>query len=172
MNKVIIEIKARCSDPERIREILRGQNARYVGKDHQVDTYFRVRRGRLKLREGKIENNLIYYERENTRGPKKSEVILLKTEPGSPIKSILEKALGVLAVVDKQREIYFINNVKFHIDEVKNLKSFVEIEAIGEEGAADENALLRECKHFLKLFDISDDDLITKSYSDMLIEKC
>lgn len=55
MNKVIIEIKAKCSDPERIREILRGQNARYVGKDHQVDTYFEVHRGRLKLREGKID---------------------------------------------------------------------------------------------------------------------
>lgn len=42
MNKIIIEIKAKCGDPERIREILRGQDARYVGKDHQVDTYFIV----------------------------------------------------------------------------------------------------------------------------------
>ena len=171
MNKVIIEIKARCGDPERIREVLRGQKARYMGKDHQVDTYFNVSRGRLKLREGKIENNLIYYERENIKGPKKSSVTLFKTEPGSSLKVILKKALGVLVVVDKQREIYFIDNVKFHIDDVKNLGSFIEIEAIGEEGAAAEEQLLRDCKHFLKLFNISDDDLIPKSYSDMLIDE-
>lgn len=170
MNKVIIEIKAICSNPERIREILKAQNALYVGKDQQVDTYFRVRRGRLKLREGKIENNLIYYERENKKGPKKSSVTLFKTDPVSPLKAILEKALGVLACVDKQREIYFIANVKFHIDEVKNLGSFVEIEAIGEGGAADEKELLKKCKDFLKLFNISDDDLIAKSYSDLLIK--
>ena len=170
MNKVIIEIKARCCDPKRIREILRSQNARYVGKDHQVDTYFRVSKGRLKLREGKIENNLIYYDRENIKGPKKSSVTLFNTEPASPLKTILQKALGVFVVVDKQREIYFIDNVKFHIDDVKNLGSFVEIEAIGDKESADEKELLKKCKDFLKLFNISGDDLIAKSYSDMLTE--
>ena len=34
--------------------------------------------------------------------------------------------------MDKKREIYFIHNVKFHIDNVKNLGTFIEIEAIDE----------------------------------------
>ncbi|HFD33211.1 MAG TPA: CYTH domain-containing protein, partial [Gammaproteobacteria bacterium] len=46
----------------------------------------------------------------------------------------LTAALGIFKIVDKQRRIYFIGNVKFHIDEVKGLGSFVEIEAIDEDG--------------------------------------
>jgi adenylate cyclase, class 2 len=64
MHHLIVEIKARCSDPEKIRTILRARGARFAGLDHQVDTYFRVSAGRLKLREGKIENALIFYCRE------------------------------------------------------------------------------------------------------------
>ena len=107
MKKTIIEIKARCENPDKIRKILIARNAKFIGKDHQIDTYFKVNRGRLKLREGKIENYLIHYDRENAKGPKKSSVLLFKTDPGSSLKSILTKALGVLIVVEKQREIYW-----------------------------------------------------------------
>jgi adenylate cyclase class IV len=98
-----IEIKARTNKPDRIREILKTNNADFIGIDHQVDTYFKVASGRLKLRGGNIENHLIYYERENTRGPKKSSVMLYKNNPDSNLKEMLAKSLGVLAVVDKHR---------------------------------------------------------------------
>ena len=124
-----IEIKAKTTGKDRIRNILTGLKAEYRGLDHQVDTYFNASKGRLKLREGNIENNLIYYERENLKGPKKSCYDLLKTEPGSIIKDMLSSAIGVFKVVDKKREIYFIDNVKFHIDTVQNLGDFIEIEA-------------------------------------------
>ncbi len=54
-----IEIKARCTEHDRIRDLLKARQARFVGEDHQVDTYFRTSHGRLKLREGSIERNLI-----------------------------------------------------------------------------------------------------------------
>jgi len=95
-----IEIKARTTELEKIREILKTNNADFIGVDHQVDTYFKVDSGRLKLREGNIENHLIYYERENTKGPKKSSVLLYKNNPDSNLKEMLLKSLGVLAVVD------------------------------------------------------------------------
>lgn len=56
--------------------------------------------------------------------PKKSEVILIK-DPAPSLKDILSKALGILVVVDKEREIYFIDNIKFHIDTVKHLEGFL-----------------------------------------------
>jgi len=84
---------------------------------------------------------------------------------------VLIKSLGVLVVVDKQREIYFIDNVKFHIDTVKDLGTFVEIEAIGENEKADKDELLRQCKYYMKLFKISAEDLISVSYSDLLLQK-
>ena len=61
-----IEIKAKCNKIDEIREILKSKNAISKGIDHQVDTYFNSKNGRLKLREGNIENSLIYYSRENT----------------------------------------------------------------------------------------------------------
>ena len=60
-----VEIKAGCRNAEFIRNYLQANNAELKGTDEQTDTYFEVPNGRLKLREGNIENNLIFYEREN-----------------------------------------------------------------------------------------------------------
>lgn len=165
----IIEIKAKCTNQEAIREILKSEKADYKGTDHQIDTYFNVEHGRLKLREGTIENNLIHYQRENKTGPKQSNVSLYKSEPDSTLKNVLTSALGILTVVDKQREIHFIDNIKFHVDMVKNLGTFVEIEAIDRDGSIGKDILLEQCKHYLELFNIPQDDLISNSYSDLML---
>jgi len=171
MPHVNIEIKAKSNNQDAIREILKSRNADFKGVDHQIDTYFKVNNGRLKLREGKIENHLIHYQRENKEGPKQSDVTLFKSDPKSSLKEILTKALGILVVVDKKREIYFIDNVKFHIDNVEDLGTFVEIEAIGNDGTIGKDKLLEQCQFFLDLFKISQEDLISVSYSDLLLQK-
>ena len=163
-----VEIKARCTNQDRIRNILMSKGAAFRGIDHQIDTYFNTVHGRLKLREGTIENYLIFYKRDNVAGPKQSEILLYKTIPGASLKEILRSALGVLIVVDKTREIYFIDNVKFHIDSVVDLGTFVEIEAIDTDGAIGIEELTRQCNFYRALFDIKDQDLITSSYSDLL----
>jgi len=164
-----IEIKARCADAARIREILKSHQAEYKGLDHQVDTYFKVNNGRLKLREGTIEKNLIFYHRANQKGPKKSSVNLYPVQDSPVLKELLINAMGILAVVDKYREIYFIENIKFHIDEVKSLGEFVEIEAIDKDGSISEEKLLEQCQKYVSLFGIREDDLLKESYSDMII---
>jgi predicted adenylyl cyclase CyaB len=163
---VNVEIKARAESPERIREALRQRGAEFIGLDHQVDTYFRVPRGRLKLREGNIENYLVYYEREDKKGPKESLVRLYRHHPGSGLKEILERALGVLVVVEKDREIYYIRNVKFHIDRVRGLGCFVEIEAIAQ---VREERLYRQVEEYMELFGVREQDLLPESYSDMML---
>ncbi len=164
-----VEIKARCSQVDKVRKLLESKNARFVGVDHQIDTYFKANEGRLKLREGNIENTLIHYLRPNQAGPKQSKVALYHPAPNSSLKTVLEKAMGVLTVVDKQRAIYFIDNVKFHIDEVNELGSFVEIEAIDKEGSIGQEKLLEQCNYYLQLFEIKEEDLIDRSYSDMIL---
>ncbi len=166
-----IEIKAKSNNQNKIREILKSKNANFKGVDHQIDTYFNVGFGRLKLREGNIENNLIHYNRENKEGPKQSDIILFKSAPKSKLKELLTKALGTLIVVDKKRKIYFLENVKFHIDTVKNLGTFIEIEAIDKDGLIGKEKLLEQCNYYLDLFEISKDDLISVSYSDLLLQK-
>ncbi len=165
-----IEIKARCANQAEVRTLLLSKQADYRGTDHQIDTYYQVPNGRLKLRQGNIENNLIHYTRSNQAGPKASEVTLYKAaENDESLQLLLSRALGVKVVVDKQREIYFIENVKFHIDQVEGLGHFVEIEAIDEDGSIGEVKLQEQCEHYMKLFSIREDDLIEVSYSDLLL---
>jgi adenylate cyclase class 2 len=164
-----IEIKARCPNPQRVRELLLARHAEFRGVDQQIDTYFHAPQGRLKLREGCIENSLVYYEREDQAGPKQANVSLVSLAPHSGIKEILTKVLGVLVVVEKQREIYFIDNVKFHIDVVAGLGSFVEIEAIDLDGSHDKEKLLKQCQEFMSLFTIAERELVAVSYSDLLL---
>ena len=167
MKVINAEIKASCSDPGRIRQKLIALKADFRGRDHQVDTYFRAVNGRLKLREGNIENNLIYYERPDQKGPKTSHCQLYETYPGTSLKGLLAKAMGVMTIVDKHREIYFVGNVKIHIDEVLGLGSYVEIEAQGEEGEYTETSLMEQCREIMKDLEIREGDLEKASYSDM-----
>lgn len=171
MSHLNVEIKAKCPDQERIRKVLAENNATTKGTDHQIDTYFSVPNGRLKLREGNIENALIHYQRTNQEGPKQSEVTLFECANGPALKAVLGKALPILAIVDKKREIYFIGNIKFHIDNVEGLGTFVEIEAIDIDGILGKDKLHEQCTYYLDLFQITESDLIAESYSDMVMKE-
>jgi predicted adenylyl cyclase CyaB len=169
MSYLNIEIKAKCSNPAGVRKYLQGLNAEFKGTDTQTDTYFNVPAGRLKLREGNIENNLIFYERQNQKGPKDSHFHLSAiSDPGS-MKNLLVECLGVKVAVVKKREIYYIKNVKFHIDEVQGLGSFVEIEAGNILADLTRDQLAAQCDFYMKELQIEQDDLIHNSYSDLLI---
>lgn len=170
MSYLNVEIKARCADPSFVRNYLINNSADFKGVDEQTDTYFNVSHGRLKLREGNIETNLIFYDRSNQAGPKSSHFHLVKIEDAKGLKEVLEKSIGIKMIVRKRREIYYIQNVKFHIDEVPGLGSFIEIEAGNILADKPEAALSEQCNFYLKEFKIGEEDLIAESYSDMLIK--
>ena len=169
MDILNIEIKAKCKDLNIMRTKLKELNADFKGEDRQIDTYFNCPYGRLKLRSGNIENSLIFYSRDNILGPKESDVALSEVGKDHQIKEVLTKAYGVMSEVDKKREIYFIDNVKFHLDEVKGLGTFVEVEAIDHSGVVSKDILLSQCQKYIELLGIREDDLMGKSYSDLLM---
>ena len=166
-----VEIKARCSDRSFIRNYLLSHHAEYKGVDAQTDTYFNVPNGRLKLREGNIENNLIFYERTNQPGPKNSHFHLVKVEDAAGLKEVLTRSMGIKVVVQKTREIYYIKNVKFHLDEVPGLGSFVEIEAGNILADLTQAQLKDQCDFYIREFRIRKEDLVEISYNDMLLKK-
>jgi len=169
MKLSIYEFKARLENDVRVRAALKKLRARYVGMDHQVDTYFRVPAGRLKIREGRIENALVFYQRSNAKRARQSKVELARLQRRNSIRAVLTSALGVLAVVDKRREIYFVGNVKIHLDRVRGLGKFVEVEAIARGGSL---AKVRgQARAFQKLFGISDADIVPQSYSDLILRR-
>ncbi|MEK7224384.1 MAG: class IV adenylate cyclase [Bacteroidota bacterium] len=164
-----VEIKAKCDNPSFVREYFLSNNAEYKGLDEQTDTYFNVGKGRLKLRQGNIETNLIYYERPDEAGPKNSIFKLVKVEDVTGLKSALVESIGIKVIVKKSREIYYIGNVKFHIDSVPGLGSFVEIEAGNMLADFSQEQLKQQCDFYVKEFGIKEEDLIEVSYSDLLL---
>jgi predicted adenylyl cyclase CyaB len=169
MKRLNFEFKARLRDESQVRSELKRLRARFLGRDHQIDTYFRVPTGRLKVREGRIENALIFYRRTNMARARRSMVEMALLPRRNSVRAILARALGVLAVVDKRREIYFAGNVKIHLDRVRGLGQFVEVEAITQSG--DVRKVRAQARKFQKLFAISPADIVSWSYSDMILKK-
>lgn len=168
MNNLNVEIKARYENLDKGRAILKSKNAEFKGEDYQIDTYFNVPKGRLKLREGNIENGLIYYERPDTSSPKSSKFEKCDIDTSSNLKNVLANSLSVLRVVDKKREIYFLDNIKIHLDSLEGLGTFIEFEARKIHPKHTEKYLLDQVEKCLKLFEVNNSDLCTHSYSDMI----
>jgi adenylate cyclase, class 2 len=169
MATVNIEFKAKTDKLQQLEEKLLTLNPEFIGLDNQCDTYFNVPQGRLKLREGNIENTLIYYERPDTTGAKQSDILLYQHTPDKSLKEILSRVNGVKVVVDKKRKIYFIGNVKFHFDVVEGLGTFVEVEAIDRNGDIGIEKLKEQCSFYASFFEITEHDYLAVSYSDMLL---
>ncbi|HVF97046.1 MAG TPA: class IV adenylate cyclase [Flavisolibacter sp.] len=165
------EFKATHANIAEAEKILLALNPVFIGEDHQIDTYFNVPSGRLKLREGTIENALIFYQRSNTAAAKQSDVTLYKHSRNEDLKESLATALGIKIVIDKRRRIYFIENVKFHFDTVLQLGDFIEVEAIDPTGEIGIDKLKEQCKTYQALFGIAEDSFIAESYSDLLLAK-
>jgi predicted adenylyl cyclase CyaB len=168
MNITNIEFKAMVNDLREVETRLQTLSPVFKGLDHQIDTYFNVPHGRLKLREGNIEHALIQYHRDNLAGAKESSVVLYKHKPDPALKQILTLQFGVLKVVDKQRKIYFIDHVKFHFDQVLGLGEFMEVEVINENNRFTMEELQAECKRWIGFFDILPEQFVETSYSDMI----
>ncbi|MEP7079562.1 MAG: class IV adenylate cyclase [Ginsengibacter sp.] len=170
MSHINFEFKARVEHVDEAEQKLLQLNPTFIGMDLQTDTYFKVNQGRLKLREGNIENSLIYYDRQNLAGAKQSDIILYKHQPEKALKAILTKVHGVKVIVKKQRKIYFIENVKFHFDKLAALGEFLEVEAIDPDDSIGIDKLKEQCDYYAKFFNIEKEDYLSESYSDMINE--
>ena len=171
MTHLNIEFKAKAADINGLEEKLQSLQPKFIGEDHQKDTYYNVQEGRLKLREGNIENALIWYQREDIGGAKQSDILLYKHAPDDALKKILLKLHGIKIVVDKIRKIYFVDNVKFHFDRVDELGTFIEVEAIDSKGEIGIEKLKEQCDFYINFFEIKQHDFMKESYSDMLFQK-
>src|SRR5574337_193552 len=123
-----VELKARCEDLGTLRERCESLGAEGQEPERQIDTYFCVTSGRLKLRES-LESGaeLIYYLRDDVAGAQESHYERYRIEDAEGLKAMLAKALGVSVLVAKRRETFVLGNVRIHLDKVQGLGSFVEL---------------------------------------------
>ena len=164
------EVKARCARPDETRSAILRHGGVLHGVDQQTDTYFLVPKGRLKVRQGTIENALIAYDRPLETGVRGSTLVLAILTPGEAagMRAVLEAAMPVAARVVKKREIFFAGNVKLHLDSVEGLGSFVEIEAQCGAAPPDRPALEAQAAQWSDILGIAPADTIASSYAEML----
>ena len=165
-----VEIKARLADPEAAERRAVSLGARFAGEDRQRDTYYRVPRGRLKLRESSIDGGrLVVYLRPDAASPRRSDYELLPVENVERSRALLQEMLGAEAEVRKIRRIYLLGGTRIHLDAVEGLGSFLEFEAVHAAGDAEaEAAARREVERLLRAFEVRDEDLLAGSYREMI----
>jgi adenylate cyclase, class 2 len=167
--RVNAEFKARSADLNAVARRAREAGARRVTRVRQIDTYFAVSEGRLKLRESDRRAQLVWYFRADRLRSKRSDVLLVPVMEASATKNTLARKLGVRVVVDKVRRIYLKQNVRVHLDQVRGLGAFVEIEAVGE--PREFPRLKRQAEEMALALGLSSDNLVGGSYSDLLLAK-
>ncbi len=161
-----IELKARLRDRAHADSVCASLGAAFQGDLHQTDTYFRVAKGRLKLRENEPGGaELIFYLRPDSTDTRASDYQV--TPVDATLKVSLAGALGVLRIVRKTRSLWLWENVRIHLDAVDGLGDFLEFEAVLGEGHDDASGH-RQLAGLREAFAISDADLVSQSYSDLL----
>jgi predicted adenylyl cyclase CyaB len=137
----------------------------------QEDTFFNVARGRLKLRQLAPDfGQLVFYERPDREGPKRSDYFLAGTAEPQALKAALTAALGVRGVVRKVRHLYLVGQTRIHVDEVEGLGDFMELEVVLRDGQTDsEGQVIAE--DLMRRLGIAPADLLDRAYMDLLEQK-
>jgi adenylate cyclase class IV len=138
----------------------------------QVDTYFHVPAGHMKLRQfAPDRGELIYYQRPDQPGPKLSEYSITATSAPASLFATLAQALGVAGEVCKRRWLFLSDrwngHTRIHFDEVKGLGRFIELEVVLEPGQSPEEGE-EIAEQFRAALDIRAGDLIDCAYVDLM----
>jgi homotetrameric cytidine deaminase len=164
-----IELKASDPDPERSLAVVLGLGARDRGLLRQRDTYFRVASGRLKLREEEPGGAmLIQYDRVDADEARESRYRLLPVADPRTLCAALEASLGTLAVVEKERHLLLWQNVRIHLDRVKDLGDFIELEGVAAAGS-DLAGELERVTRLTEALEIAPERILRNSYSDQVV---
>jgi adenylate cyclase class IV len=171
-----LEIKCHYPDHRLAERAARAQWPGVPAEElRQTDTYFKVPRGRLKLRriqeaslppEGRYE--LISYHRPNRRAARTSLYEILPLPDGQSALAFFTSAFGIKVIVGKKRKVIRTGNVRLHLDTVDGLGRFLEIELIVSPSFP-LSAYKGQMRQLRGLFDITDKALISVSYADLLL---
>ena len=163
-----IEIKVRINDDEvMFRAFDIGARSHDVSTD--VDTYFRVAHGRMKLRMSDLKKagTLIYYERADQETSRVSNYRLVQVDDGNALLATLSRALGVLVRVKKTRVLMMYGATRIHFDEVEGLGNFIELETVI--GTQSVEAALDDHLRLFNRLKLDSYEIVPFSYSDLLL---
>ena len=163
-----VETKARIADLDAARRTAEGAGARFVWADTQVDRYYQIDGGRrVKLRTcDRAPAELIEYSRPEQHGVRTSEYTVSPVRDAEAERCLVPKG-PPLVVVRKRRELWLVDNVRIHLDQVDGLGTFLELEAVVD-AAHDEPTCRAQAERLLATFGLGEGDCLRASYSDLL----
>lgn len=164
---VNLELKIKIDSFDSLIEKLKSINAKQDSILLQKDIYYKIPDGLLKLRIENGTKTLIFYNRDETSENRWSDFNLLKIKDDNA-EEFLNKLFVVEEVVEKERKLFWFNNTRIHLDEVKELGNFLELETLVLDGKADAEKRFDEIVRLLNL-DLSKQ--IKKSYKNLIAEK-
>ena len=125
-----LEAKFDCDDHSAILSRALEMGASDAGIIEQVDTFFRVPTGRLKLRVEEGRATLIAYMRGDSPEARESEYFVYSTDCPDELLAVLSVSLDAGPVVVKQRHLLLFAHTRIHLDDVAGLGRFVEVETV------------------------------------------
>jgi adenylate cyclase class IV len=124
-----VEYKAELRNIEAARLQCHVLGAARIGVLQQTDEYFKMTEGRLKRRTAPDEPvEWIHYNRPDQVSPRVSDYTLLSEEQAR--RKWGTHSLQPWLTVVKTRELWMLDNVRIHLDEVAELGNFIEFEAM------------------------------------------
>lgn len=163
-----IEIKARVDDFDRLQHASAQLSDTECQVIPQEDSFFFCPTGRLKLRKlAPGHGQLIYYQRQDTTGPKHSEYKIYETADPDSLKLVLSEAFGLRGVVTKTRYLYLVGQTRIHLDDVVGLGKFLELEVVLKPGQTDADGQA-VARHLMQQLGVHADHLLDSAYMDML----
>jgi len=166
-----IELKARCADLPAARASCSTLQLRGELFLRQIDTYFDCQHGRLKLRvidDGQAE--LIWYDRSDEARSRASDYLVVPVSNANELREALAAAMGIRIEVRKRRNVLLWHNVRIHLDEVEGLGSFVEFEAVMDDGSDEATAHARLAE-LCELLSITPRDYMKESYENLMLAR-
>ncbi|KAG0413733.1 hypothetical protein HPB47_009123 [Ixodes persulcatus] len=165
-----VEIKARLSDRDALLRRLEPMAEKHTVL-RQRDTYFRVAHGRLKLRRSTEEScSLFFYDRPDALGPKLSRYQRLQLDGETAaltLQDMLDRSLGTLGTVCKERHLFLVGCTRVHVDAVQGLGDFLELEVVLGEGQDPEEGRAT-AEALMAVLGVQPDSLESGSYIDLL----
>ena len=163
-----VEIKARVSDLPLLFTRVRSIADSGPTLSHQDDTFYRVPWGRLKLRRfAEGDAVLVLYDRPDRPEAKESRYCLIETCAPEALGERLSRRYGICGRVMKERMLFLVGNTRVHLDRVKGLGQFVELEVVLK-GKERVESGIETAQRLMKHLGISNDALIDKAYVDLL----
>jgi adenylate cyclase, class 2 len=162
-----LEIKVKLSSHKEVKSILKKNDIKLSELLVQKDIYYKVEKGLLKLRLEDGNQTLIFYDRNEKSKKRWSDFHLLEINNTDGNK-YLRNFLDVLTVVDKKRELYWYKETRIHLDYVKSLGYFLELETRVINGLKDAE---KRFNYLLDMLDLRNKNEIRASYKDLLMAK-